>query len=282
MAAARDIGITAIILTQDESANIAACIRCMDRLDDLVVVDSGSRDGTVQEARRARSDVRMYEHPFADFGQQRNWTLENCRGSHEWVLFVDADEFCNDALLDEIKAFVEQPQGAVGGFIAGKNYFLGRWLKHATMYPSYQLRLLKVGEVRFMKEGHGQREVTAGKLRYLRESWRHEGFSKGLHQWISRHNDYSSNEVELIRQLRREPLAVADCFNRDSIVRRRGLKRLGARLPLRPLTRFLYTYMIRRGFLDGYPGLLYCLLRVAHDIHIVAKLAEIEASERMK
>ena len=276
----RDIPLTAIILAQDEAANIAACLRCLERIDDVAIVDSGSRDGTIAEAGKARADIRLFEHPFADFGQQRNWALDNCGSAHHWVLFVDADEFCTDALLDEIKAFLAEPGEVVGGFIAGKNYFLGRWLKYTTLYPSYQLRLLKRGEVTFRKQGHGQQEVTSGKLAYLKQSWRHEGFGKGLHQWIGRHNDYSSSEVELIRQLRREPLVLAECFSTGPIVRRRALKRLGARLPFRPLTRFLYTYIVRRGFLDGYPGLLFCLLRVAHDIHIVAKLAELEARAR--
>src|SRR5690606_30532219 len=112
--------------------------------------------------------------------------------------FVDADEFCSPALLDEISAFIANSGEHVGGYVAGKNYFLGRWLKHTTYYPSYQLRLLRFGEVRFRKEGHGQRETTDGPFVYFRESWRHEGFSQGVSHWIARHNRYSSEETELL------------------------------------------------------------------------------------
>jgi hypothetical protein len=81
----------------------------------------------------------------------------------------------------------------------------------------------------------------------------------------------------LIRELANAPLAMGDIFSRDALKRRRGLKRLAARAGFRPILRFVYLYFIRRGFLDGRPGLLFCLLRVAHEIHITVKLAEAQA-----
>jgi glycosyltransferase involved in cell wall biosynthesis len=268
------IPVTAIILTQDEAINIEHCLRCLVRVDDVVVVDSGSTDLTVALALAARPGVRIFAHAFRDFGEQRNWAIEHTNPEHDWILFVDADEFCTDSLLDEIAAWLKEPGRYVGGFIAGKNFFLGRWLKQATMYPSYQLRLLKRGAVTFCKHGHGQREVTDGPVHYFKEAWVHEALSKGLKQWIDRHNSYSSEEVELILQLRQEKLVWRQLVARDPILRRRGLKCLAAKLPGRPWLRFLYTYLWRRGFLDGRPGLTYCLLRLAHDVHIIAKLDE--------
>lgn len=268
------IPLTAIILTLNEERNIGRCLEGLARVDDVAIVDSVSTDDTLDAARRARPDVRVYEHPFEDFGAQRNWALDNVSPAHEWVLFVDADEFCDDALMDEIDTFVRQPDGRVGAYIAGRNYFLGRWLKRTTMYPSYQLRLLKHGHVRYRKEGHGQREETDGPLHYLRQGWHHEGFSKGVRQWVARHNNYSTDEVDLILRLREEKLRLSSLFDDDAIARRRAWKIVGARMPMRPLGRFIYTYVFRLGFLDGYPGFLYCCLRVAHDLHIVTKLAE--------
>ena len=268
------LSVTAIVLTLNESRNIEACLDCLWPIDDIVIVDSFSEDETIEAARRQRPDVRVFSHPFRDFGGQRNWALDNTQPRHDWVLFVDADEFCTPELLDEVERFISVPGQYVGGFIAGRNYFLGRWLRRCTFYPSYQLRLLKLGAVRFRKEGHGQQEVTDGPLHYLEGHWRHEGFSQGVFHWIARHNRYSTEETELILRLRQEPMNWRELWSRDAIVRRRAGKRLGAKLPLRPLTRFLYTYFLRRGFLDGVPGLMYCLLRVAHDIHIVVKLRE--------
>ncbi len=268
------IPVSVIILTYNESINIERCIARLPWTDDVIVVDSHSTDDTIPRVRAIRSDARVFEKTFEDFGQQRNWALDHTQPRHNWILFLDADEFMTPALAREIADFVENDPVEVGGFISGKNHFLGRWMKHCTFFPSYQLRLLKKGEVRYRKEGHGQREVTNGQLHYFRCAWRHEGFGKGIHQWIARHNQYSTDEVELILRLRQEPLCPVELLSRDPIVRRRALKRLAAKAPMKPLTRFCYTYFWRRGFLDGYQGLIFCLLRFAHDVHIVAKLEE--------
>lgn len=268
------IPVSAIVLTYNESANIVRCLQDMERIDDIILVDSYSDDDTIDRARAVRPDVRVFSNPFVDFGDQRNWALDHTQPKHDWVLFVDADEYCTPDVLDELAGFLETPGKAAGAYIAGKTYFLGRWLKHCTLFPSYQLRLLQQGRVRFRKEGHGQQEVTDQPLAYFRSSWIHNAFSKGFHQWVARHNQYSTDETDLILRLRSEPVSWRDIFGSNPILRRRALKRLGARAPFRPLTRFLYVYGWRRGFLDGRQGLIFCLLRFAHDIHIVAKLAE--------
>lgn len=266
--------ITALILTYNESVNIEPCLRALGKVDDVAIVDSGSTDDTLTKARNVRPDVRIFEHPFQDFGDQRNWAIDHTAPRHDWLLFVDADEFCDPELLEEIAALIDNPGDLVGGYVAGRNYFLGEWLKRSTMYPSYQLRLLRRGQVRYRKEGHGQREVTDGPLHYLSHGWRHEAFSKGVHQWVARHNQYSTDEVELILSLRSQSIRWDHLFGSDPIARRRALKVLAARLPGRPLWRFLYTYFVRLGLLDGRAGLDYCLLRIAHDLHIGVKLRE--------
>lgn len=266
--------VSIVILTYNEEVNIARCLERLRWSDDVIIVDSGSSDSTCVLARKTRQDVRIHENPFEDFGQQRNWALDHTSPKHDWILFLDADEFVTRPFVKELAEFVASPGRAAGAYIAGRNYFLGRWLKHSTLYPSYQLRLLKRGEVRYRKEGHGQREVTDGPLHYFKEGWRHEGFSKGIEQWIARHNRYSTDEVDLLLRLRSEPVSLGSCLSRDPIVRRRALKVLGAKIPGRPISRFLYVYLMRRGILDGYAGFLFALLRLAHDLHIVTKIAE--------
>jgi glycosyltransferase involved in cell wall biosynthesis len=272
--AEKPIPLTAIVLTQNEAINIERCLRCLARVDDVVIVDSGSSDETVPLAVATRPDVRILYHAFQDFGDQRNWSLANSNPRHDWILFVDADEFCTDALLDEITAWLRNPCECVGGFIAGKTYFLGRWLKHASMFPSYQVRLLKRGEVTFCKHGHGQQEVTNGSLHYFEESWVHEAFSKGVKDWIDRHNNYSSEDLELVFKLRQGKVVWGHLLSKDPLLRRRSFKGLAAKLPGRPLLRFLYSYFFQGGFLDGYPGFLYCALLMAHHINLTAKIAE--------
>jgi glycosyltransferase involved in cell wall biosynthesis len=265
--------LSVIILTHNEAENIGPCLAGLDWADEVIIVDSGSTDGTIARAEDVRPDVRVYTHPFRDFGEQRNWALDATWPQHDWVLFLDADERCTPTCAAAIRESVARPGAHVGFFLTCRNIFLGRWIRHCTLYPSWQLRLLKAGAVRFQKEGHGQREVTRGPVGHIHEPYDHYGFSKGVAHWIDRHNRYSTNELELLQRLRSEPLRLSHLLRRDPL-RRRCLKRLAARFGFRPLFRFLYIYILRRGFLDGRAGLLFCLLRVAHEIHITVKLAE--------
>ncbi|ABK19007.1 glycosyl transferase, family 2 [Syntrophobacter fumaroxidans MPOB] len=269
--------LTAIILTFNEEINIVRCLNCLDWADDVVIVDSGSADRTLELAAQARPDIRVFTHPFKDFGDQRNWALDNVQPKHEWVLFVDADEFCVPELAREIGEYIRSPGDTVGAFIAGKNHFMGKWLRHSGLYPSYQLRLLKMGAVRYRKEGHGQREVTDGKAAFLKEGWIHEGFSKGLTNWLDKHNRYSTEEVDLMVRLRSEPPGLRQLFSKNPLRRRECMKRMGAKLlPLMPLLRFGYRYGLRGGFLDGKPGFLFSLLYASVSIQVVAKVYEAE------
>jgi len=255
--------------------NIARCISCLSRAEDIIIVDSGSTDDTAKIAKATRSDVRIFEHPFEDFGAQRNWALDETSPKHDWVLFVDADEFCDDAFLDEVAEFLSDSRNYVGAYVAGRNYFLGRWLKYSTFFPSYQFRLVKRGEARFEKQGHGQKELMDGPHYYFEHGWRHEAFSKGVSEWIARHNWYSSEEIALMRDLQAEPLRPFSILSQVPTVRRGFLRRLSAKLPFVPVLMFFYMYVLRVGFLDGRPGLIYSSLMMAHKIHISAKMQEV-------
>ncbi len=274
--------VTVIILTHNEEPNIFNCLRSVAWAEDVIVVDSGSTDATLAEATRARPDVRTFYHPFQDFGDQRNWALDQTAPRHKWVLFLDADERCTPELAASIHTAISPDSQMVGYYLCYKNFFLGKWLKRCTRFPTWQLRLLKRGEVRYEKMGHGQREVTRGPLDYIHEPYDHYGFSQGVTHWIGRHNTYSSEEIGLLYQLRQEPLALSDLCKADCVSRSRCLKRIAARLPFRPLVGFFYLYIWKGGFLDGYAGLMFCLLRLTHEIHMVVKQAEQEAISRQR
>lgn len=266
--------VSAIILTYNEQENIASCLRSLDWVDDIILVDSRSEDETVAIARKIRPDVRIYENSFEDFGQQRNWALDSTAPKNPWVLFLDADEESTPAFRDAVLEVTSKRDACVGFYLTYRNMFLGRWLKYSTFYPSWQLRLLQQGEVRFRREGHGQREVTDGPLGYVKEPYDHFPFRKGLTHWLSRHNHYSSTESLLLERLRNEPLRLSDMFSRDSLIRRRCAKRMAAHLWCRPAVRLLYTYVLRRGFMDGVPGYIYCRLMAQYEFQLWAKMKE--------
>ena len=166
-------------------------------------------------------------------------------------------------------------------FVANRIMFLGRWIKHSSQYPYHQVRLVKRGEARFAKSGHGQKEDSPQRgTGYLLTPYDHLNFSKGIADWVERHNRYSSEEAEESASLCEGPVPLADVFSSDSSARKRALKRLHARLPARWLLKFLYLYVCRCGFLDGYPGFTYCLLNGFYDFLITAKIAELRAGKQ--
>jgi len=265
--------LSVILLTRDESQNIGACLDHLTWADEIILVDSFSTDGTIAAAQAARADIRVFQNKFEDFGQQRNWPLHHTNPKHPWILFVDADERINADCAAAIRQTVSNPGNRVGFFLCYRNIFLGRWIKHCTHFPSWQLRLLKQGFVRFQKEGHGQREVTDGQTGYIKTPFDHLDLSKGVSEWITKHNRYSSQEIDLLLRLQSEPLRLGDLFG-NPIERRRCMKRLAARLGGSPLLWFIYVYIISGGFLDGRAGWVYCQLRMTQQIHVKAKLAE--------
>lgn len=264
-----------LILTKNEEANISGCLDSVAWCDDVVVLDSLSRDATRQIAEHA--GARVFERPFDDFGSQRNHALDEIKFKHRWVFHLDADERFNDELKAECERVIQLDECSAY-FVPNRIIFLGRWIRRSTQYPYPQVRLIKVGEVRFAKAGHGQREDEALRpIGHLHVAYDHFNFSKGISEWVEKHNRYSSQEAEAAMESARMPLDWRAGIMGDSMQRKRFLKSLHGRLPGRWLLKFLYLYVLKRGFLDGYPGFAYCLLQAFYDFLIVVKRREAQA-----
>ena len=242
------VTISVLVLTLNEAANLPACLAAVAWSDDVVVLDSFSQDETVAVAEGL--GARVYQRAFDDFAGQRNYALDQIPFKHEWVLHLDADEIVTPALRAELAAAV-----AGGGWDAwrlpSKMMFMGRWLRYAGLYPSYQVRLGQRDRFRFKQVGHGQREDLAPeRIGTLREPYLHYSYSKGLTDWVDKHNRYASAEARAAVRLLAAGggLDWAGLWAREPSRRRRALKVLSSRLPLRPLLRFLYMYVVRRGF----------------------------------
>lgn len=261
-----------LILTKNEEANIAACLDSVTWCDDIVVLDSHSTDRTREIANQR--GARVFEREFDDFGTQRNYALEHVEFRHPWVFHLDADERFNEALRRECEGAIAKDKHSAY-FVANRIIFLGHWIKHSSQYPYHQVRLVKRGEARFAKAGHGQREDAPQRgSGYLRTPYDHLNFSKGIADWVDRHNHYSSEEAAEAAALCEGPVPLGDVFSGDSLARKRALKRLHARLPARWLWKFFYLYVGKGGFLDGYPGFAYCMLNGFYDFLITVKIVE--------
>lgn len=266
------------ILTHNEERDIAACIESALLSDDVIVVDSCSSDRT--RAIATQYPVRFVEHAFASHGQQRTWMLQNVPYKHDWAYILEADERMTPALFEECCQVIAQPE-AVAYYVAERVMFMGTWIRRSTQFPRYQLRLLQRGQVWFDDYGHTEREVVNGPTGFLKETYPHYTCSKGLSRWIEKHNRYSTDEAqETLRQLETGQVDWrAMVWGRSEVERRRALKDLSLRLPLRPLVRWLYMVFVLGGWMDGRAGMAWCTLQAFYEYLIVLKVREMQHPE---
>lgn len=268
------MSLSVLVLTRNEAANLPGCLESVRWCDDVVVLDSLSTDSTQQVARQ--HGARLVESEFDDFAGQRNFAIDTIAFKHPWVFHLDADERFTADLHEECMRAVAKDECS-GFLVPSKMILWGRWLKHAAAYPVYQMRLMKLGEVRFRQHGHGQREFEARRgIGRLSSPYLHNAFSKGMHEWLERHNQYSTLEARAaLAQLESARPGCRGLLSLDPTTRRRALKDVSLRLPLRPCLKFAYLYFLRMGFLDGREGLTYCALQSIYEYMICLKQREL-------
>lgn len=262
--------ISIVILTLDEEINIAACLASCSWTDDVHVLDSGSTDRTVEVAESL--GARVHFNRFTSFGAQRNWAIESIPLRYPWVFHLDADECFTPAMISELDRLMQRNPAEAGFHVPSKLIFLDRWLRRSGGYPVYQMRLFHKERMRFCDHGHGQREECDGEIGRLAEPYLHYAFSKGLPDWLDKHNRYSTLEAEQILVARGTETTLSGVFSRDPVVRRRTLKAFTNSVPCRASLRWFYTMFVLGGVLDGPPGWTYARMLALYESMIALKL----------
>ena len=266
-------GVSILVLTYNEEANLPTCLESVRWSNDLHVVDSGSTDRTQEIARQFGAQVCV--HPFKDFSDQRNWALRNARFAHDWVLVLDADESVPLELAQEIDTAVQQaPAGVVGFELRRKVFFLGRWLKRAGQFNAFWfLRLFRHRDARYEGRKVNEYLLIEGGIRRLRGALIHND-RKPIEFLLQRYNHYSTLEAEETLRLLRGGVetGLKARLTGTAAERRRWLKQLHLRLPLRGTRKLLYLLLWRRGLLDGRAGVLFCFLMAAQEWMLAVKL----------
>jgi len=273
------LSLTAIVLTLNEEINLAGCLQSLSWCPRLVVVDSGSSDSTQQIAHQYGADFYLHfsDGPFL-ITDQRNWALSQCSIDTEWVLFIDADERVSPALQKEISSLLNSNHA--GGFtrfdacyLAPAYIFCKKWLRHSQHYPNWHPRLLRPSQVQLTGgvwesfSTSAGRPLTPERITSISEPYIHLAFSKGIDDWLVKHLRYADWDASLI----------IDYFhskqNSSTMLRKPRLRILSFRLwLLRPLLRFFHKYLFSLGFLDGWQGLLFCLLMSFYELIVVWKV----------
>jgi glycosyltransferase involved in cell wall biosynthesis len=268
------VPVTAVVLAKNEEVNIVDCVDSLRWADEVIVVDDDSTDRTAELA-RARG-ARVVQHRFESFAAQRNWAIDHAGGRNEWMLMLDADEMATDAFAAEVARKLATVADDVVAFRTCRKLMLdGVWLKHSDGFPVWIMRLVRRGKAYFEDSGHGEVPVPTvnGRIGTIHTPFLHEAFRRGMDDWWMRHVRYAGREALREHHLNRDA-RLSGLLSLDSSRRRRALRSLARRLPFRGPLRFLYQYILGRGFLDGATGLRFCRMMACYESMIAIRKSE--------
>jgi glycosyltransferase involved in cell wall biosynthesis len=268
------LGVSVLILTLNEEINLPRVLESVKWSDDVVVFDSFSTDRTVEIARAA--GARVIQRHFDNERAHRLASLQ-CGFKYPWVYNPDADEVATPELQQEMLSLVTDATRVEVAFVVRrKDMFMGRWIRHSSLYPTWLLRLFQPSAITFDRLVN-LTYTASGPVGKLYSHMIHYSFAKGLGEWVSKHNKYSQWEaVETLKVRGTAFPSFGELMNGDPVVRRAALKNLSARVPCRSFLRFVYMYFWRRGFLDGIPGYHYCRLISLYEYLILIKAKELQ------
>jgi glycosyltransferase involved in cell wall biosynthesis len=241
------VPVSVTVITRDEAANIDACLASVAWADEILVVDCGSTDRTVDIARARGARVIVKDWP--GYGAQKNFAA--AEAAHDWILSVDADERVTPELASEIRATLAGSPTIAGFRIPRVTWHLGRWIRTTDWYPDYQLRLYDRRRARW-KERHVHESVTAeGPVGLLKNDLQHYAYRDITHhhQTMDRYTTLAAEDMH-------------------ASGRRAGF----VDVALHPPAAFLRNYVLRRGFTDGMPGFIISVMNAHYVFLKFAKL----------
>ena len=268
--------VSILILTFNEEKNIEGCIKSCAFSDDIIVLDSFSHDNTTKKAELLGASV--YRRKFDNYSAQRNVGL-SLPFKHDWIMMIDADERLSENLSCEIKLVANIRENPISLYrMKRKDFFMNKWIKHSSGYPTWFGRLMKKGEVEVRREIN-EEYYTNGEVGFLKGHLIHYPFNKGIEYWFERHNKYSTMEAQ---RLIGESICLSDLKNflhKDPMIRRKIFKSLAYKVPCRPILTFIFLYIFKLGILDGLAGFHYSLMRSIYEYQIDLKMKELKDSK---
>ncbi len=240
--------LSVIIITKNEAHNIGDCLDSVAWADEIIVVDSGSNDGTQAICNRY-ANCQLLETDWPGFGPQKNRALD--QASHNWVFSIDADERVTPELRIELEQAM-QKQNIDGYFIPRRSQYCGRFIDNAGWYPDYVLRLFKRSKARFSDDKVHEKVLVSGLHEHLNNPLLHYSFAN-LEQVLHKVDHYSTLGAKQLYA--------------------RGKRATVGKAVYKGIWSFIRTYLLRRGFLDGKEGLMLAISNAEGTYYKYAKLA---------
>lgn len=246
-----------IVITLNEERRLGRCLESVRWADEIIVVDSFSKDRTVEVARQYTQKVYQHEYPGSSRQVQRG--IEYASG--DWIMILDADEIVTPGLAGEIRAAIDGGGGFDGYEVCRRPWAFGRWIEHGGWFPDYQVRLFRKDRYRVNHaEVHGGFAVD-GPRRRLSGIVEHYTYGS-VYDYVARMNEYTS--LEVANKLASQP----------------GVHVGRAKLILSPLSHFWQMYVIRKGYRDGFHGFVLALLDATYAMLLYAKVWEYRWASR--
>jgi glycosyltransferase involved in cell wall biosynthesis len=245
------ISLSVAIITRNEAENLPACLQSVSFAGQIVVVDSGSTDATVKIASDFGCDVLV--ESWRGFGPQKQFAIDKCR--NPWIFVLDADERIPEDTAQAIKNIILNPSTTAAGFsFPRKNFFQGRWIRHAGWWPDRIVRLFR----------KGQGSMTPAKVH---ESVEVKGLVESLDYPIEHYTESNLSHI-LIKIDQYSTIGAEEAF-------KEGKTASVWSAILRAKLAFLHNYILRCGFLDGAPGLTLAITDAVNKFFKYARLAEL-------
>lgn len=277
--------VSVIVPVRNEAKNLPRCLQALQDVGEVYVIDSQSTDDTVEIARAHGAKVVQF-HYSGGWPKKRQWAMNTLPLAYDWILLLDADEILTPELAQEVDAAIQNPAIA-GYFIQLRMHFLGRVLRHGDVglwkmslfrrgKGGYECRLKDQDPSMADMEVH-EHVVVDGRTAKLRNPLIHRNV-ESLSRYIQKHDEYSNWESRVLLQ-RGNDSELPPSLTGTQAQRHRWLKRKLFAVPGSPVLLFLYRYILRVGFLDGVPGLIYCGFQAVQMFHTKAKIYELKSKQ---
>lgn len=248
--------ISVTVICKNEEKNIRRCLESAKWADDIIIIDSGSTDKTLEIAKEYTENIEVIE--WNGYSHARKIALQKVKT--EWVLPLDADEEITNGLKDEIIDVIKSGNQEINGYkIPRKSFFLNKWIKHCGWYPGYQMRLCRtkftsVAE-RLVHEGY----IIEGKTGYLKNDINHYTVNS-IYEFTAKINEYST--LQAIEKVRRKKVGFKEIYFNNIIA-------------------FYKHFIFKRGFLDGVHGLMVSMFDLITNVLTYMKIYELQNKDKV-